>query len=434
VGDLAPGDVIIVNDPWLATSQLLDITVILPIWRGDKIVGFVANACHYPDLGGLGMGAEAHDVFEEGLFLPYVKLVGAHVRDETLWRVIMANVRTPELVAGDLEAAMSANQIGARRVLELLDEMGLPDVEELSDEILRRSEAVMRQGIRALKDGVYRSSVVMDGYGAPVEIHATITIDGDDLLVDYAGTGDQIPKGVNVAFPYTVGYTQFAIRVAAVDDVPNNAGTLAPIRVVAPEGSILNAAFPAATASRHLTGQAIPGLLFAALADADPPRCMAESTGGTWGLVLHGSGRDGVASSTVNMPGGTGARKGLPGLNGRHFPVNVSLIPIEVLEQDGFVRYVRRERREGSGGAGRWSGGDGQRIEMEVQQQATATVLCERTLTGPRGVLGGQDGAVGRVSLDGELIAPKSRSLVEPGARLLFETPGGGGWGAPPND
>lgn len=435
VGELVPGDVVIINDPWLATSQLLDITVILPMFADDRLVGYIANACHYADIGGLGMGAEAADVFEEGLFLPAVKLVSAGVRDETLWRVIRANVREPDLVAGDLEATSTANEYGAHRVVALLAELGLSDLEDVADQILSRSERAVRAAISELADGVYTASVRLDGYEENIELHAEVRIEGDGLSVDYSGSTSQVGRGINVALPYTVGYTQYGVRLAIVGpEVPNNAGSLSPVSVIAPAGSVLNASFPAATASRHMVAHALPGLVMRALAEAGSPRCMADSAGGTWGLVLHRPATSGSGSSMVNVPGGNGARRSAPGLTARHFPANITVIPVEILESDGFIRYRRRARRQGSGGAGRFVGGDGLDVELEFIEDTIVTALCERTLDGPAGVLGGHPGAAGLVQVDGEVAPPKFKRTLAAGSRIRLQTPGGGGWGTPDGD
>jgi N-methylhydantoinase B/oxoprolinase/acetone carboxylase alpha subunit len=235
-----------------------------------------------------------------------------------------------------------------------------------------------------------------------------------------------------VAGPYTVGYTQYGVRTAVVGpEVPNNAGSLAAIDVVAPEGSVLNATFPAATASRHMVAHALPGLVMRALADAGSPRCMADSAGGTWGLVLHRPANAGSGSSMINVPGGNGARRTANGLTARHFPANITFIPVEILESDGFIRYRRRARRVGSGGVGRFAGGDGLDVELELIEDTIVTALCERTTHGPDGAQGGADGAPGIVKVDGQVAPPKFKRTLPTGSRIQLQTPGGGGWGTP---
>jgi len=429
---LHPGDVVILNDPWVSTSQLLDITIVTPVFQAERLVGFVANANHYSDVGGLGIGHAGTDVFEEGLFIPALKLYREGRQDDALHELILANTRVPEMVAGDLDAAVGANAVGHRGLLRVLDDLRLDTLEGLAGEVLGRSEAAMREAIRGLSDGEYSAEVLLDGFESPVNLVVRIVVDGDDLLVDFAGTSGQSRRGINGTLPYTVGYAQYAVRLALSATLPNNSGTLSPIRVSAPEGSILNCRFPAPTMARHMVGQAIPNVILKALVAADPPACIAESCGANYGLTVRGRGDRALISSIYFVPGGMGAAKHHDGLTARHFPSSVRMLPIEVLEQDGLVRVLSRRRRPGSGGAGQFRGGDGLVVELELLEDGFVTGNGDRTLSPPGGAAGGKPGQTGLVAINGEATFPKFRLELNKGDVVRIETPGGGGWGSVP--
>lgn len=428
---LRPGDAICVNDPWLTTGQLLDITVITPVFVQDRLVGYFASTCHHADVGGLGMGAEANDVFEEGLFLPALKFLDEGERVEPIWALVRANVRRPDLVEGDLEAQLAANLVGARGLRRLLDDLQLPDLDWLADGIIERSEVAMRESIVALPDGVYRSSINLDGYEKPIVVHVALHVDGDQLVIDYAGTSSQSSKGINVVLNYTTGYSAYAVRTALAPGVPNNSGSLSPIEIRAPEGSVVNCRFPAATSARHLVGQMLPGAIMLALAEAGAPHGVADGSGSVWSFVTQRPAADGGGTYTFLMAGGMGARKERDGLTARMFPANGRMAPIEVAEEEGFFRYVSRGIRRGSGGEGLHRGGDGQSTEFEFIEDTILTVIADRTIEGPSGIHGGAPGAPGRLYLNDEACDAKWRRLVPRGTRLRLDAPGGGGWGSP---
>jgi len=437
VDSLVPGDVLITNDPWKTASQLNDITIITPVFRGDRLVAFFGNCCHALDIGGRGLSADSREVFEEGLFIPITKLYDAGVPVQSLLDILAANVRTPEEVLGDIHSQVVGNEVGGRQLLSFLDEFDLPDIEELSDVIVERSEAGMRERIAAMPDGEYRAELPIDGFDETVLIAVTISIDGDDLAVDFAGSSGPVPQGINVAFNYTAAYATYGIKCLISPDIPNNDGSFRPVRISAPEDSILNAQPPAAVGGRHLVGHFIPAALFAAMADALPERIMAAGSDGLWDTQIFGEKPDtGERFAYVWFSaGGTGARAGKDGLSATAFPSGIAGVPAEVIEILSPVIVRQRSLRQDSGGAGATRGGLGQVLELAVRgdRPFVFSGLYDRLHHPAPGLQGGLSGAVGTLSStapDVELRA-KRRMPLPGGTRVRLEMPGGGGYGPP---
>lgn len=429
--DLRPGDVLITNDPWLVSGHKHDITVVTPIFHRRRVVGFAASNCHTVDIGGRIFSAAAVEVYEEGLLIPRMKLFDAGRRNETLFRILQENVRSPELVLGDLMAQVSANETAVGRVVDFLDEQRLTSLEALSKAITSRTARLMRRAIHRVPDGVYQDHAPLDGFDVPLEIHVKVVVKGERITVDFAGTSAQVPKGINSVMNFTEAFTRYALKCLLAPESPNNDGSFEPIEVKAPHGSIVNARFPAPVGGRHLVGLYIPGIIFGALASVVPERVVAESS------VLSAmtfSGRDGSDRPyvfTFFSSGGMGGRNGKNGLDATAFPSNVANVPVEVMEQSTPLLITRRELIAGSAGAGRFRGGAGQRIGLRLRGSQPANVSCmvERTEAAPRGLLGGQPGRTAAVLLDGKPIDPKLNFVLNPGQELVLETPGGGGFG-----
>ena len=286
---LRPGDVLITNDPWMTAGQINDMTVMTPVFRGARIVGYFANCCHSPDAGGHIVSAEAHEVYEEGLRIPITKLFDRGEPNQELLKIVRANVRTPDETVGDLYAQASCNDVGARSLLAMMDEFGLASVDPLADEIIARSERAMRDAIRALPNGAYTHEVWSDGFEEPIKIAVTVTIADEDIYIDFAGSSPQSRRGINVVLNYTRGYASFAMKAAISPEVPHNEGAFRPVHVSAPRGSILNCVEPAAVASRHLVGHFLPGAIFGALAHVLPGRLMAGSADPIWMSIWRGT-------------------------------------------------------------------------------------------------------------------------------------------------
>ncbi len=435
------GDVYVTNDPWLGTGHLFDFTVVTPVFRHGAPVALFASTVHVVDIGGAGFGPDAGQVFEEGLCIPILRLFDAGLPNESVFEIVRANVREPVQVVGDLYSLSACNALGAGRLLELLGEFGLNGVESIGDHIVETSRAAMRQAIARLPQGEYRSAMTVDGYDAPVHIVARLRIGADAVEVDFSGTSAMSTHGINVPLTYTQAYASFGVRCVVGAEVPNNAGSLEPVRVSAPPGSILNAPRPAAVTVRHVIGQMLPDVVLGCLEQAAPGSAPAEGSSSLWNPMLcgghglvgdHDYGDATPFSVTLFHSGGTGARPGKPGLSATAFPSGVRNTPVEITESVAPLIFLRKEYREGSGGDGRYRGGEGQVIEIEHREGAPFTLfaLFDRIDHPARGRNGGGAGAPGRVSLgDGTRLRGKGRQVVPAGASLVLELPGGGGLG-----
>ncbi len=439
LAELSPGDVLLTNDPWDATGHLNDFTVVTPVFQTGRCVALFASTSHIADIGGRGFGADAQQVFEEGLNIPIGHLFRRGERNETLLSILAANVRDPVVAEGDLYSLAACNDGGGRRLLETLDDFGLDGINEVGRMILRTSEAAMRREIRALPDGRFEYEMRVDGYDSPVDLRAALEIDGERLSVDFAGSSGASGFGINVPLPYTEAYATFGVRCLVGNTIPNNAGSLRSVAVTAPRGSILNAVPPSAVSARHAIGQMLPDVVLGCLEQALPGRAPAEGASCIWNPVFLGAGASGnfqgehfVINPIFN--GGTGARPGKDGLSTTAFPSGVRTTPTEVNEVTSPLVIWRKEYRRDSGGRGRNRGGLGQTIEIGHRHGAPFHVskMFDRVRFPARGRAGGGDGSPGRVYLkDGAELPGKGKHLVPAGATLVLETPGGGGMGDP---
>lgn len=431
---LAPGDVLITNDPWLVSGHKHDITVVTPVFLGKRLVGFTASNCHTVDIGGRIFSAAGTDVYEEGLQIPLMKLFAAGRRNDQLFTIIRENVRSPDLVIGDLMAQVSANETAARRLVEFMREHGLSDLRALSSAITERTERFMRKAIEAVPDGDYTDRILLDGFDEPLHIAVRLTVKGDRIIVDYEGTSPQVAKGINSVLNFTRAFTCYALKCLLAPDSPNNDGSFAPIEVRAPEGCIVHARYPAPVGGRHLVGLYIPFAIFGALKTILPERVVADSSVLS-AVTLNGNDDAGKPYVfTFFSSGGMGARSDKDGLDATAFPSNVANVPVEVMEQSVPVLMEKRELIASSAGRGRHRGGAGQRIGLTLRTQRPASVSCmvERTASAPRGFLGGASGAPARLLLDGGAVDAKQSHILKPGQSLVLETPGGGGYGPEP--
>lgn len=431
IDTLADGDVLISNDPWICSGHLHDMTVVTPIVHRGRPVGVVANTIHVVDIGGLGFGADARDVHEEGLCLPPCKLATGGVVDDGLLALVRANVREPEQVAGDLHSAMAGNAGAVRRVLTLLGEFALPDLETVADAIIARTQDTVEARIEALPDGSYTNALTLDGDQAPVALRVTVSVAGRSLTLDFAGSSPAAARGINVVLNYTTAYAVFGVNCLLNPDIPCNHGSLAPIAVVAPPGSILNAQRPAPVSARHIVGHMLPDLVMGALAPilAVP----AEGAGLIWNPSLSGRRRDGRQFATVTFnAGGAGAQHDRDGWNATAFPSGVRTMPVEAVEATAPVLIRRKELRADSGGPGRQRGGLGQVIEIvgEGEGPLLVNAMFDRIDHPPLGRAGGDGGAGGVVRVaSGGSFAGKGRQELASGDTLILELPGGAGFG-----
>jgi N-methylhydantoinase B len=433
---LSPGDVLITNDPWLTAGHFFDITVMTPVFRRDRVIGFFGSTIHHTDIGGYGVGAGARDVHEEGLWIPLAKLYEAGTPNALLHDIIRRNVRTPGHVFGDLAAQVASGRVGAERLQALCDRQGLDDIAELSAQVLARSEAATRDSIRRLKPGTFHGESRFDvPGGTEVVLHAAVTIDAEagEITIDFAGSTPQLPIGVNVVLNYTAAYANFAVRSCLDPELPNNWGSLRPVRVTAPEGSVVNCAYPAPVNARHVVGMYVPFPILKALHQVMPERVLAEGAGAVWTIQIQGrdSGGHSFTSSMFSYSGGMGARRGKPGPAATCYPTGIAAVPVEVLEAAMPIEITCKELRDGSGGAGAQPGGDGQRIgfRLRTNEPWLLNAVTSRTAEGPEGLEGGAAGAPGRFLVNGQVVSDAKKIVMQPKDTVLLETPGGGGYG-----
>jgi len=440
---MQPGDVYVTNDPWLGTGHLFDFTVVTPAFIGDRLVGLLASTVHVVDIGGRGFGPDAGQVFEEGLCVPILPLFERGEPAEAVMAIVRANVREPDQVIGDLYSLTVGNAVGCRRLAEMMQEFALTDLEETSEHIIARSRRAVLEEVAHLPQGSWHHEMTVDGYGEPVTLKASLTISPQGIGVDFEGTSAVSPFGINVPLSYTQAYASFGVRCVIASAIPNNAGSLDPIRVSAPGGCILNAPRPHAVAVRHVIGQMLPDVVLGCLEKALPGRAPAEGSSSLWNPMMTGGpglldGEDyGDAtpfSVTIFHSGGTGARPWRDGLSATAFPSGVRNTPVEITESIAPVIFHRKELREGSGGDGQYRGGHGQVIEVSHAEGAPFAIfaLFDRVDHPARGRHGGADGAPGTVRLtSGKTLKTKGKQIIPAGERLLMELPGGGGYGDP---
>lgn len=431
---LEPGDVLLTNDPWLGTGHLPDINIARPVFRAGRLIGFAASVAHSPDIGGRIRSPDAREVFEEGLRIPPLKLIKAGEPNKDVLRVIRSNVRVPDMVEGDLMAQVAANDMSARRLLQMMDEHGLDDLESLATAIHGYSESAMREAISRVPDGEYGYEFQTDGFDRPLKVRIAVRVAEDTVHVDYAGSSPQVDRALNVVPNYTYAYTAFAIKAALSPDVPNNEGGFRPITVTAPEGSIFNPRFPAAVGGRAVMGHFLPAAVFGALAQVVPEKVQAASGSPLWCMNVAAVDDRGHRVATMFfVNGGQGASAVKDGISCISFPSNMSNTPIEVLENTAPVEIEEKQLRAGSGGRGRHKGGMGQQVAVRIKSQGPATIafLADRTKYPAFGLEGGTEGALGSITLNGRPLDPKRIHVVQPGDLVVLSTPGGGGFGEP---
>ncbi|MEZ5853506.1 MAG: hydantoinase B/oxoprolinase family protein [Hyphomicrobiaceae bacterium] len=439
IATMKPGDAYITNDPWMGTGHLNDFVITTPAFHNGKLVGLFSCTSHLIDIGGIGFGPNATDVFMEGLYIPFLKLIEEGKVNETLMAMIRANTRLPVDTVGDTYSLAACNDVGCKRLTEMMDEFGLDDLDALGAHICDRSEAAVKAEIARLPKGQWTNTMVTDGYDSPIALTGTVTVSDQGIHVDYTGTSPAAARGINVPLAYTTAYTVFGLACIVGARIPNNAGSLAPLTVSAPEGCILNAPKPAPVCSRHVIGQMLPDVVFGCLRQAIPDRVPAEGTSCLWNLNVRGRVKGGAGgnygfSMAVTSNGGTGARPQSDGLSATAYPSGVKGTPVEIAEQITPLIFWRKEYRTGSGGAGRTRGGHGQVIEIESRIGEPFELLAafDRIDHPARGRDGGQNGAPGSVGLaSGERFPGKGFLMVPAGERLVVKTPGGGGLGDP---
>lgn len=437
---LADGDVLITNDPWMTAGQINDITIATPFFRKGRLIAWFASCCHSPDIGGKILSAEAREVYEEGLRLPIMKLRTADGPDPTLEEIIRANVRTPDETMGDIYAQVASNRVGARSLFALMDEHGLDEIDGVASAIMDRSEVALQGRIGDLVDGRYSATMEIDGFGGESLLLAvTVTVDGVGIDVDYAGSSPQSKHGVNVVLNYTRAYTSFAIKAALSPDVPHNEGAFRPVSTRAPEGSVLNCLEPAPVASRHLVGHFIPSLIFQALRPAVPRGLPAASADALWMTVWRGAVDDCDDRSFFTLTsfgaGGSGGRPRKDGLTTTGFPTGVRAAPTEVLEAHTPIVQTIRELLPDSAGPGTQRGGVSQSLRVRRRGKGTWSVNAnvdrvDFPAPGAGGGAAGKRGSFTRAST-GDALPRKSQVFLGDDDEVVLDFPGGGGYGDP---
>ena len=432
---LMPGDVVVTNDPWLGTGHLFDITMMRPVFRRGRIVAYTMSITHLPDIGGTGFGSAATEIYQEGLRLPICKLYDAGRLNELIVEIIRANVRVPEQVMGDVMANVSCNDVGGREVLAFMDEYNLEALTELSAAIRSQSEAAMRAKIAEFKDGTYRNRITVEGFEEAAEFAVRVDVRGDGVEIDFDGTSGCVRAGVNVPFCYTNAMGLHAIKSLTLPSIPNNEGSVAPIKVRAPIGCILNAQPPFPTGGRHAMGHFVTPLIYGALAEAAPDRVQADS--GMMNLItFQGRRRDDRAFSCLYFAsGGYGALKQLDGWPTLPHPSNMAVVPVEIWETLTHMTIERKRLLTDSGGPGQWRGGLGQEVVLRNDTGHPLTMLGmgNRTEFPARGQFGGGAGALRVHAINGKPVHAKGRIEVAPGERITVIEAGGGGFGDPTN-
>ena len=431
------GDTYVTNDPWLGTGHLHDITMVSPSFLNGELVAFFACTAHVVDVGGRGFGADGKSVYEEGIQIPIMKFAEKGKVNLDLVRILRANVREPNQVVGDFYSLAACNEVGHRRLVDMMKEIGLSSLDGLGDFIFSRTRDAMLERIKALPKGSWSNELVTDGYDAPVKLAAKVSVRDDHVEVDFTGTDPMSRWGINCPIIYSKAYACYALKCVVAPDIPNNAASLAFFTVTSPV-NILNAVRPAPVALRHIFGHMVPDLVLGAISQAMPGKILAEGAGALWNIhisvrpVTGGQGRR--AEVLMFNSGGMGARPGLDGLSATAFPSGVHTMPIEATEHTGPIVIWRKELRPDSGGDGEFRGGLGQIIEIEAIEghEFDFSAMFDRVNHPAHGRNGGRPGVAGVVKLDdGTQMRPKGWQHVPAGRRLILELPGGGGYGDP---
>jgi N-methylhydantoinase B len=435
------GDIFITNDPWALAGHLNDVCVMSPIFYRDRLAAFTACVFHHSDIGGR-VASDNREVFEEGLFIPLVKLYDGGVLNESVMEMIRWNVRTPDEVTGDIRSQIAANHVCAEKICQMLEDSNLNSLDDLADEIIGRTEKSMRKAIERVPDGVYRAEGIVEQMKGQddILIKAAVEVKGSDIIVDLDGSSGQVNWGGNVVYNFTYAYVHMAIKSMFDPEIPNNDGTAAPISMKAPEGSVVNCKFPAAVAARLQIGHFLTEIIYRALAEALPERVIAAS-GGTPATmnVMYGKRHNGQPFHSVRIRGGgMGASSSMDGHYVAIFPANGANTPVEILESDTPLIVEKRELLVDSGGPGRMKGGLGRRVVLRIPDDEYAPLppvnlgmQAGRFRYPPQGLFGGKNGSKAQFLVNGKPGNPYGLTQLYPGDVVIMDAAGGGGYGDP---
>jgi N-methylhydantoinase B len=444
-GTLGPGDMILLNDPYLSGTHLPDLTLIAPIYHVDRLIGYAANKAHHTDVGGKAPGSIAGDsteLYQEGLIIPPVKFVKSGAIDPELSWLIRSNVRTPEVQMGDLRAQIAANYTGIRRVLELTEKYGAHVLHTSMEDIMDYSERRMRAAISGMPGGVYEASDYMEdvpGWGL-AEIRVRVTVEGGGISFDYSGTCPQVEAPINAPLGVTIAGIYYTLITVTDPTIPVNDGCFRPVTLIIPEGTMTNPRRPAPVAGGNVeTSQRNVDVLMKAFSKIVPGKVTAAGLGTMNNVSVGGIRPDGTPWTFYEtIGGGSGGRPNSDGVDGVHVNMtNTMNTPIESLEAYLPMRFLSYGLRPDTGGAGEYRGGCGiERSWMLTAPKATLSILAERTKINPWGLNGGEPGALGEymiVKRNGEILKLPSKCTLqlEEGDSLIVHTPGGGGFGDP---
>ena len=431
------GDIFITNDPWMGTGHLNDFVITTPCFKNNKIVGLFSCTSHLTDIGGLGVGPDATDVHMEGLYIPMLKLADKGVMNKTLLKLISQNTRQPVETEGDVYSLAACNDIGCRRLIEMMDEFQISNLKNLSDFIYNKSLLAVENEIKKIPNGVYKNSMMIDGFEKDINLEAKLTVSTKSISVDFTGTSEKSKFGINVPLSYTKAYTCFGLSCLVSAEIPNNAGSLYPFEISAPIGSILNAPYPAAVCARHIIGQMLPDMVFGCLEKAIPDKVPAEGASCLWNITFRGNTDRGANNNTLFavtavVNGGTGARPIKDGLSATAYPSGVRGTPVEINEAVAPLLFLKKEYNPGSGGKGKFNGGLGQVIEIKsaIDEDMDLLASFDRIKFPARGRLNGGDGKAGQVSVKNKRkLNGKGTQVIKAGEILEIFTPGGAGLG-----
>jgi N-methylhydantoinase B len=430
-----PGDVFIQNDPWVGTGHLPDLSIITPVFHRGALLAFIATAAHVADIGGRMDFFDARDLYEEGLRIPFAKIVKAGKPNDELMAIIGANVRVPDMVLGDVRAIIGANAVGAQGLTAFLHEYGPEAFQYLGEQILSRSEQAMRDALTELPDGVYAYEHVIDGYMTPVTIKVAVTIKGDAMHIDFTGTSPQSRYAINCTESATTADTVYPMKCSLAPHIPNNEGLYRPITLHAPKGCILNATFPSSVRARSKTSMQINSAIYGALAQAMPGRVQAGS-GGFWAVHVNGVDPRGEPLNASILPwGGKGAVDGMDGHPTMPFPTNGTVTPSEIVENHVPLIFRYKRLLMDSGGPGKYRGGLGQEISLRCTSDYPlyVGVRPDKIKYPPPGVRGGTSGTPGSFEINGVVgdYQTPLPAAFKAGDELIMRLPGAGGYGNP---
>ena len=431
------GDIFITNDPWMGTGHLNDFVLTTPCFKDNKIVGLFSCTSHLTDIGGLGVGPDATDIHMEGLYIPMLKLADRGVMNATLLKLVSQNTRQPVETEGDVYSLAACNDIGCKRLVEMMNEFEIDNLKNLSDFIYDKSLSAVENEIKKIPNGVYENSMMIDGFEKDIKLEAKLTVSDKSISVDYKGTSDKSKFGINVPLSYTKAYTCFGLSCLVSAEIPNNAGSLKPFEIDAPLGSILNAPYPAAVCARHIIGQMLPDVVFGCLEKAIPEKVPAEGASCLWNITFRGKTDRGANNNslfavTAVVNGGTGARPNKDGLSATAYPSGVRGTPVEINEAVAPLLFLKKEYNPGSGGKGKYNGGLGQVIEIKsaIDEDMDLLASFDRIKFPARGRLNGSNGKPGQVSIKGKgKLNGKGTQVIKAGDILQIHTPGGAGLG-----